>query len=541
MKNLFLLSLSLFTLQLSAQNSSLEAVYTILEQKCASCHNNSSPAAGLDLQGSSASLSGRAIQIRQNLLNKTPNNAYAAAKGDKLVMAGRTDRSFLFRKMNDNFDSYYDALHTDEGAVMPSNPSIPAVTDKEKEIIRQWIEYGAKSGGHQFSIAVIEEFYDIGGEKAFPDGPPPAPAPGEGFQVKMGPFYLDKGKEVEYYQKYALDLPGDVEVDRLDMQFPGYSHHFLLYNFGSQAGANQVSDGLRLNANHSDVGLTAAVQEQKDLRLPETTAFFWDKNEILDLNAHYINYSQTKVYQAEVYMNVYTQAPGSADQEMHADLLVNFNIPIPNNGNSITHTDTENQWGAGDIHVWGMAGHTHKYGTGYKVWERTSTGQKGDLIYDASCPEGIPGCPAPNFDYQHIPTLYWEPLKTINWSTGIIHEAKWENDGPFSVGFGPTSDDEMMVLILFYTDNPLTVDSEEPLLAESQVAVYPNPSSEMLYFSRKNGAQIQQIRLFDAYGRVVKQVQNINASTHQFEISDLPKGVYIYQVDGMRGEKVIIE
>ena len=92
---------------------------------------------------------------------------------------------------------------------------------------------------------------------------------------------------------------------------------------------------MRLNADHSGIGLIAAIQEATDLQLPATTAFKWDNDMILDLNSHYINYSSTMVYQAEAYINVYTQVVGTAEHEMKTELIVNGNIPIPNNSNPI--------------------------------------------------------------------------------------------------------------------------------------------------------------------------------------------------------------
>ena len=74
-------------------------------------------------------------------------------------------------------------------------------------------------------------------------------------------------------------------------------------------------------------------------------------------------------------------------QEMHTELLINYDIPIPNNSNTITHTQHVNP-NFGEIYVWGLMGHTHQYGTGYKVYERLPGGQQGELIYDASCPLG---------------------------------------------------------------------------------------------------------------------------------------------------------
>lgn len=535
-----ILSFPLFCLNINAQSSALE-VYKIFETKCISCHDHASPEAGMDLEGTGATPEQRAINVATQLLNATPTNSHAQAKGYKRIYPGRPDRSLLFRKINNGFEPYLEPLHANEGGSMPAYPQPGgALTDLEKEVIRQWILFGGKSTGTQFSKAVLEEFYSGNGEKSFPDGPPPAPAPGEGFQLKMGPFYLAADGEVEYFQKYELQLPENVEVNRMDMLISPYSHHFLAYNFLSASGANAIPHGLRLNSYHNDINLVAAIQEKTDLRLPQGTAFRWDKNIVLDLNAHYINYLLTRPYQCEVYVNVYTQPPGTAAQEMKAALLVNGLINIPNNGNTITHSKAEFQFGADSLYIWGLMGHTHKYGTGYKVWKRLVNGQKGELIYDASCPLGVPGCPAPQYDYQHIPLHYWEPqLLPVKWSNGIIHEATWVNDGPQSVQFGPTSDDEMMVLIVFYTESQIAVSTGEPDMALRPLAVFPNPTAGRAWVQIPDAQEVRLLRLFDLAGKEVLRQTNLQINPIELDLTALPKGMYWLDADGRKGKLVV--
>jgi hypothetical protein len=408
----------------------------------------------------------------------------------------------------------------------------------DKEVIRQWILYGAKNAGTLFDKSVIEEYYTNGGEQSFPNGAPAAPAASEGFQIKMGPFFLPADGEVEYFQKYELLLPADIEVNRLDFNISPFSHHFLTYNFTGN-GANSIPAGLRLDANHSQINLVAAVQEETSLVLPNKTAFKWDNNLVLDLNAHYINYSLTKPYLCEAYVNVYTQTPGTAEQEMFAALMVNGNIPIPNNSDLITYSKAEYQFGADSIYIWGLTGHTHKYGRGYKVWNRLPNGQKGELIYDAACPQGIPGCPAPWYDYQHIPLRYWEPLMPLNWGNGIIHEAQWVNDGPTPVNFGPTSDDEMMVLIAFYTEQPIATTSSEPSFSENHtLPIFPNPTKGSFRVTQEE--TIHRLTLFNVAGQVVFQRENAGGNSLEIEAGDLPSGLYMLDVDGQKA-KVLVQ
>lgn len=536
----YTLILSAFALQLAAQTAlpTVQEVYKIFQNQCVSCHGSNSPAGGLDLVGTGATELQRAQNVASKLTNINPTNAFALSKGYKRVYPGRVDQSYLFRKINRGFEPAVEALHASEGDAMPQNYPNNSLTPLEKEIIRQWILFGAKSTGVSFNKSVVETFYNVGGEQSFPDGPPPAPAPGEGFQLKMGPFYLAPDGEVEYYQKWELNLPSNVEVNGLDFKISPFSHHFLLYNFTGN-GAASIPAGLRLAANHSQINLVAAVQEATELRLPNKTAFKWSNDMVLDFNSHYINYSLSQPFQCEAYINVYTQVPGTAAQEMFATLLVNPNIPIPNSGDLITHTKTELQFGADSIYIWGLMGHTHQYGRGYKVWKRLPNGQKGELIYDASCPMGTPGCPTPWYDYRHIPIRYWEPSLPVKWGNGIIHEAQWVNEGPVPVNFGPTSADEMMVLIAFYTNQPITVGANEPDLQEfdNQILVWPNPSPGKFNFTLPEGTEsVRSFRLFDMRGREVLRRNDLLGPGFELDLSSLAPGIYFYDADGRSGK-----
>lgn len=529
--------LAIFTIQ--AQNTS-ESVYQLLQTKCVSCHSNAEPAGGLDLEGSGGTVQQQMTNVYIRLLNSPPENEYAADKGYPYVDKGRADRSFLLRKINNGFEpiieldeAEMDDIHTEEALQM---------SPEEKELIRQWILFGAPAVGDVVDEDLINDYYNVNGMASFPDGRPAAPDPSEGFQLKMGPFYLQPNgqpnDELEFFLKHQLEMETDKEITRIDMMFSAFSHHFIMYNF-NQGGDNGIPDGFRLDPDHNDISLVAAVQEAQDLRLPEGTAFKWRKNMVLDLNSHYINYSTSHTLQAEVYVNIYTQDNGMAAQEMETALIVKDWIPIPNNGDLVTHTEhvTSN---IGEVFVWGLMGHTHKYGQGYQVYKRLPGGQEGELIYDASCPRGEPGCPSPFFDYRHIPMSFYEPLMpiTFNNSNGIIHRASWINDGPSPVNFGPTSNDEMMVLVMMYTQDTVglttnTFDLFNPL---EQVQVFPNPMKNQTTFVLPADIGSVNFRLYDAMGREVQSRQGITGS--QFDISrgNLPKGMYVYRIEDETGK-----
>lgn len=522
----------------SGQSAAIE-VYQLFQTKCVQCHDHASPDGNLDLEGTGATLAIKSASVMNGLKNKAVTNPAALAKGMKNIYPGRPDRSFLFKKINEAFEPTIPALAATEGDEMPGpNYGGAPLTELEKELVRQWIVFGAPNTGWPFDKQLVTDFYAGKGLKSYPDGPPPAPAAGTGFQIKMGPFFMKPGGETELYQKYQLDLPDNVEVNRVDVKISNYSHHYIIYNWTD--GATTIPDGLRTNSFHNNINLVAALQEATDLKLPATTAFKWDKNIILDLNTHYINYSLDLVYQAEAYINVYTQPLGTALQEMHATLVPYiFSNPIPANGVPFSKSAVYNVPGGGNIYLWGLMGHTHKWGKSYQIWQREANGTKGELLYDAACGGGLPGCVSPNYDYQHIPMRYFSPLRQTNISTGLIHDASWKNESASPVFWGATSDDEMMVMIAFWTQFPLTTSTEDIDNQSLKVKIYPNPASELATVSVPWTGGTALFRLFDFAGKEVLRRSNLDENVFEIPLKNLPKGIYVWQADGQSGKLVV--
>ena len=534
MKQLSFFCLSLFfTISLFGQSQSTALrVYEIFQNKCASCHSHNNPQAGLDLEGTGSTPAAKAAYVYDKVVGVSAKNNTAAAKGYKLIHPGRVDKSFLFKKINQGLDRDM-VLESGENDAMPLSGSL---TDVEKELVRQWILFGAPKEEVIVKEELLVEYYNNGmGRASFPDGAPPAPDPSEGFQIKMGPFFIDPAGEDEYYTKYQLDNTEEIEVNRLDIQMSNFSHHFIIYDYSSAA--SSVPNGFRRDQDHTqDVSFVATVQESNNIVLPNKTAYKWGKNHVLDLNSHTINYGADGVYQNEVYINVYTQPTGTAVQEMRSDLVPYPWINIPNNGNEITHTSNVRY--PGKIFLWNVAGHTHQYGTSYKIWKNNQAGNPDELIYDASCPRGFPGCVAPFYDYQHIPNRIFDEFKYVDLSQGLTHEAKWVNDGPEPVRWGPTSQDEMMLFAMLYvTDttglgvNNVTTPTFEVTNPLAEIIVMPNPMQDLTNIVLPEGIGPVNFRLTDMLGKEIYKLTNFHNPYIQVERKDLPKGMYLFSIE----------
>ncbi|MEM7102208.1 MAG: T9SS type A sorting domain-containing protein [Bacteroidota bacterium] len=532
---LLLIALSVYV-HLNAQQTGLR-VYQILQTNCAtaSCHTGAAQAGGLDLEGTGPNDLTRLASLKSSLEFQAPTNATAASNGNSILYPGRVDKSFLFRKINEGLEPTL----TLEAGEMPSHGDA-GLTDVEKEMIRQWILWGTPLTTEVVEESLLETYYNVGGLQSFPSGPPPAPDPSEGIQIKMGPFFVPDvpNANIEVFQKYEMDFPNDVEVTRVETFMSNFSHHFILYDYNSASDASGQNHGFRFNPDHINVGVVKAIQEPTDLKLPQGAAFFWDHDHVLDFNSHYINYVGNVPYAAEVYLNIYYQDAGNAAQEMQAQVLANTNICVAPNGDETVFDQIIN-YPFGDVFVWGLMGHTHQLGTGYKIWLRESF-QQSTLIYDAACPFGEPGCASPYFDYQHIPMRYYEPFLpvTMNFQNGLIHEASYVNNGNSTVCWGPTSEDEMMVMVIMYMNDTTGVitSTEEIYNPLQEVKVYPNPMSETSIVELPPDAGTVNFVLYDLIGRELRRINDINSPSFAIDRQQLLSGMYIYRLENEYGQ-----
>lgn len=526
---------------LSGQTSTASYVYSIFQQRCASCHNTASPSGGLDLVGSGASDQARMLNVFQNVFNANPTNSHAASEGYKRVYPGNAWRSSIFRQINNGLqpNMILDAAEGD-----PHSSAQHMITNAEKEAIRQWILFGAPSTGVVTDTSLIRRYYDGEAAPSF-QTPPAPPAASEGFQVHVGPFFLAENEEEEYFWKYPTELSDDVEVDKLEVLFGPYSHHFIMFEYLNPAFANQKRNGFRLDNAHSSTQLVTVQQYADTLDLPEGSAFFWDKGNVLDMNTHYVNYSQTKVASCEAYVNIYTKPKGTAAQEMKVALLANTNIYIPNDGNTHTfeaYTLNRNT----ETFLWALTSHTHQWGTDFNVYTRNVIGSRDDLIFDSEYEDGDPTKFFFGYDYRHPPIRYYSDFLSLKPNEGLIYEASYVNNGSVPARWGDTSDDEMMVLAFFYLDDTAgvstgTVTSNEAIIPDDHIRFGPNPmiNNGRLEVLGKKEATLQ-FELMDAQGRkVITEVQRSASSTGiTFEVSrkGLSPGMYFFRLYDNNGQ-----
>jgi len=549
MKKSFLFPVALLLVSLNAPpvvaQSTFSRVHQILQANCTSsgCHGSDNTQV-FDLSGSQTDMYNALVDV-------AAINEIAASKNNKIVAPGYPTRSFLMKKIINGLGADL-VLETGEGNACPQN--LPALANAEIELVRQWIMFGAPQSGQVVSEQLLIDFYD---GNALPQiEAPPAPPAGQGFQIHDGPIFLAPGDEKEFQWKYNTELPEAIEVTRVEAKMSPQSHHYIVYKYNVGHGSTVDEGHVVISSilGQADVQLNGSMiatwQYNRDHELPAGTAYFWEAGAAMNSNFHIRNYDNDSILAAHSYLNVYTQPQGSGAVEMFSELapyggLFNpFALNVPNSGTTVLSFDqTENEmW-----HFWILQGHTHKLGKDYDIFLRNSNGSRGDKIY-----EGFfnyeDGFNQGFYDFAHPPVLEFAPMRAIDMSNGLIHEATYENNGPSDVGFGITTADEMFITYMHYTkETPTAIRS----VTENSGAlhVYPNPSSgnfNVSYSLPQSGNVL--IELYNVLGERVAVLKNENQLkgnyTEQISVKDLNTGVCLVRVnskDFSATRKIIVE
>jgi hypothetical protein len=559
MKNLFLATFLFSALTASAQDT-YQQVYSLFQANCTiGCHGNGGNAGNLDLYGG-----GDAAIVYDNIVDVTPVNPTASAKGYKRIYPGHPEKSFLLRKCSyAAWDDYY-PIEVAEGNSMPDGQ--PVLEKEEVELIRQWILFGAKETGQAVDPQLLYDYYHVNGKPR--QATPPAPAEGEGFQLRMGPFFLGPQQEVEYFKKQDIALSADsVDVGKLETWFNDESHHFIIYKFIEGTDADYPA-GLR-NINEpegSSLGVNEMVATWQDAfayNLPEQSAFRWKGDQILDMNYHIVNFDDDSIIAAESYTNVYTAVPDTNKIEMFSALIpingVEYiigtgmfgqDLIIPNDG--LDHTFTYRfafpfYPQAPTWHIWSLQSHTHSRGKDFDIYKSTANGQKGEQFYegfynrDYSFNQGF-------YDWEHPAVRIFDPLYEVPLQTGLIFEATYQNLSTDTLYWGNTTQDEMMLFYVQYTEEALpdTASSVHEQSNPVSFTSYPNPFNEstQIFVNLPSPDRIQ-LDVFNMAGEKITTLADaqFGAGQHRFEFSskvlNLASGIYLARLNTLQGTQSI--
>ncbi len=422
---------------INPDNSSWAALQEkVITPKCEGCHS-----AGTDFALQSGLVLTSNVAYN-NLINISSHQVNAHADGLLRVQPKAADKSFLYIKVH-GFDKDY-------GNVMPLG--MKQLTVGQVEFIRQWIEAGAPREGVVADRKLLDDTTEIP-EAAFVPLPPPAP--GTGFQLHVGPFDVPTQFEREIFDYQHIGNGTDIYVNRIQTRMRTGSHHFILYTFDQSTPQSYMpsfdvirdlhnTDGTdnaqvaNLMGYHQFVG--GSTIPNMDYHFPEGTALYVPANTALDLNSHYINYSD-KVTQGEVYANIYTVPLSQVHHVANTILLSNTDIHLNAGEQKVITKDYLNTFNQ-KLSIFMLTSHMHARGVKYRILFKGLPGnpRNGEVLYESD-------------DWDHPIIKNFDTPVSFQPGEGITSEATYNNSTDHEINYGLTSQDEMDIVIGYYYFN----------------------------------------------------------------------------------------
>ena len=542
-------------------------VYNIFQANCTTsgCHSYTDAIGNLDLEGGNNSSQQDAYS---NIFKVLPTNLGSQIEGQYLVYPGQPYKSTIFTYISSEENANITLNDLEDENDLHKNLDISSL---DKEMIRQWILNGAKTYDEGVDIELIENFYNGQGIWSIdPLDSPEKPASNAGFQIRIGPIFVPPSDiaggnltDVVYDIRYDMLNENNIEFDKIVAKI-GSSHHFDIFEYVDTELAQEEEYGLIENKNHNNARILCIFTQSTDYTLPAGSAMYWKENVILDLQTHIINYSDDFILAQDVYVNVYTQEAGTANQELKFRNSGKMELNIPPNADNFEEEfeifieDSSQP----HIYVWGLACHTHEHGQDFDIWLRNPDGSKGEHLYDASHYNGIPSCEFIGYSYETPPIRYFNhPFLYINMEHGVISQAKYFNDLDEPIIFGSnTATQEMLGTGFFYVTDTTGVSFDEGSVCyideinsvnaiekaeRLNLSISPNPirQNAQINIASHFAGNITGT-LYDLNGRIIRQEKHFipsNSKVHSFgfEKGNLQNGMYFYEITDEKGNRKV--
>jgi hypothetical protein len=264
--------------------------------------------------------------------------------------------------------------------------------------------------------------------------------PAEKYEIAWGPITVPSGTENVQCVNVRLGNDVPVKIRQITNALGNASHHFIVYKtneteeYSTPRNCNSIES--LVNA-ETGVPLMITQKAEETLTLPDGVAFELEANQMIKLELHYINASDTP-QQLRVDSTFVPMA--EADFEFAADFMFMGNPDIeigPGQSFTLGPSFFPMPWELLGAKIFGVTGHEHQWGT--NVYVEVTDGVTSTPIYDL-----------PNFNWDEPETVYYAPPIELPEAGGFRFTCEWENKSNRSVGFGEGVDDEMCFFWAYY-------------------------------------------------------------------------------------------
>ncbi|HJQ84153.1 MAG TPA: hypothetical protein VKA21_08760, partial [Candidatus Binatia bacterium] len=258
----------------------------------ASCHDGATEAGGLVLEGD---------RPFAELVGVASQNVVAAAAGTLRVRAGDADGSLLYQKLAGTL-APGEGHATAEVGLAPSAATVLRV--------RRWITDGALPIGPE----------DI-----------TLPVPASGFQLRVPPFDVPPGKEVQRNYYYKAPNPEAVVATRVEFVYPPGSHHLNLFASDTEDRPDGTyEEGFNAVSFETWSMRAASQRERLDWTLPAGVGILVSPRQQFLAQIHFVNVGpQDSPIGGMAAINMHTAPPSSVSQLLGTMFGQNKFIALP--------------------------------------------------------------------------------------------------------------------------------------------------------------------------------------------------------------------
>jgi len=266
---------------------------------------------------------------------------------------------------------------------------------------------------------------------ATPDTPTPTvglPPPSHGMQLKVAPFDVPRGTEIQHC--YYFKLPSDVDVDvtRIEIAYRSGSHHMNLFKTLKDFPDHdeECFKPMDFTTPTNPMGVDLIVGSQSgafDWKMPEGVGIKLKAKTQLILQTHYVNATTQAGEKGEVWVNLHT-APDRSKITAHVGTMFANNMQI----NVPPHQSASFTTGCSlpaDVNVLAATGHFHSRGKKFSI---------------AACPVDMRTA-EPAFyqskSWDEPPFVALDKPIAIKAGGGLEYTCDFVNDTDQTVVFGP--------------------------------------------------------------------------------------------------------
>ncbi len=263
-----------------------------------------------------------------------------------------------------------------------------------------------------------------------------------GFEVTFGPITVPAGKENTQCVVKRLGNPTAVHIGEIHNSLGDSSHHMIVYRVADTMEQTTPFDcqPFRDTLDPSK-GSPLMITQKKDevLQLPDGVAYSLDANQMVRLEMHYINATNSDV----TLMSSSTFFPiDDAKFKYEADFLFigdpDITLP-PGAVKSLGPIFYPLDPVYADAQFFAITGHEHQFGTNVVVSTAMNANDPGTEVYNI-----------PNWKWSEPATQFQTPPFNIPAGGGFKFTCSWNNTSTNTVSFGESANNEMCFFWAYY-------------------------------------------------------------------------------------------